>query len=68
MHESVVRNCEISARAGDGPLFVERADGAITANLEGYVIRPIEELQELAARRRDESAGGVDPHEPALPI
>lgn len=53
-----VTNCFLWGRKSDpGPLFYERPDGAIIANLDGYAIIPKEEYERLkadAARARAE--------------
>lgn len=65
MSESFLRNSHIVSRAGDGPLFIKE-NGAITVRLDGYVICPVEKLQEFAAQR---ALGlGVDADEPTPPI
>lgn len=66
MSESFLRNSHIVSRTGDGPLFIEE-NGAITVRLDGYVICPVEKLQEVAARRRALDLGVVA-DEPASPI
>lgn len=48
--DSYVRNCFIQPREGEEwPLFVEHADGTVTARLDGYRIVPIEKTSEVQA-------------------
>lgn len=58
-----LKNCYISPRVGDAPMFHGREDGTIVAALEGYVIVPIEQydnpnnlrnIAELKAKREEE--------------
>lgn len=65
MGNSFLRNNLITSRDGDPPLFTEESDGTITARLDGYVICPVEKLQEVAARAL---TAGVDADKPAFPI
>lgn len=59
--DSFVRNCYLIARDGGAPLFVPHEDGlSVVARLDGYVVCPKEQLQELAARlAADEAALAV---------
>lgn len=65
MSNSFVRNSLIFARDDDPPLFTTENDGDITVRLDGYVICPVEKLQEVAARAL---ASRVDADKPAFPV
>ena len=48
MRESFVRNCEVTLKEGDGPLFVGTQQG-VFARLDGYSIKPLQSAQPVAA-------------------
>lgn len=53
MSDSYVRNCVIRQRPGDGDLIVFDADMKPEAvRLDGYVICPIEQIEEVASALR----------------
>jgi len=66
MSNPFVRNSLIVGRDGDLPPFTLKSDGDITVRLDGYVICPVEKLQEVAARAL--LAADVDADKPTFPI
>lgn len=61
---SFVRNCCVIAREGDEILITQHSDGSVTARLDGYVICPIEKLEQVAVSLRSD----VVPDEPASSV
>ena len=62
---SFIRKCVISARPEDGAIFTEHlASGLMTVRLDGYVICPIEKLEQVAVSLRSD----VVPDEPASSV